>query len=163
MNSDALPATPDAIPQCFVEAWNRRDADGIAALFEEDADFVNVTGIWWRKREDIRKAHAYGLKRIFQHSTLRVVETKVKHLSDDIAVVHAKMRLECQTPIGEVKAPAPRRNLFTFVVRKSGGAWLCTAAHNTDIIPGETYLRDEKGRLLPTTYRTTLGRKGPKT
>ena len=46
--------------------------DAIAALFDPDAEFVNVVGLWWHDREAIRRAHAYGLTRIFQHSTLRI-------------------------------------------------------------------------------------------
>jgi len=38
---------PEEIPARFAEAWNERDPDKIAALFDEDADFVNVVGIWW--------------------------------------------------------------------------------------------------------------------
>jgi hypothetical protein len=31
---------------------------------------VNVVGLWWRTRREIRKAHAYGFERIFARSTL---------------------------------------------------------------------------------------------
>jgi uncharacterized protein (TIGR02246 family) len=77
---------PDQIPSLFAEAWNKRDPDAIASLFEDDAEFVNVTGLWWHRRASIRKAHAYGLDRIFSQSTLSVVEVRIKALSDGIAV-----------------------------------------------------------------------------
>lgn len=41
---------PESIPVVFVEAWNRRDPDTLASLFDEDAEFVNVTGLWGRLR-----------------------------------------------------------------------------------------------------------------
>ena len=63
--------SPQSIPAVFVEAWNDRDPDKLASLFDEDAQFVNVTGLWWHDRGAIRKAHAYGLGRIFDRSTLR--------------------------------------------------------------------------------------------
>ena len=31
-------STPDTVPSLFVEAWNRRDPDSLASLFDEDAD-----------------------------------------------------------------------------------------------------------------------------
>src|SRR5690606_10485176 len=65
--------TPEDLPRLFAEAWNRRDPDALASLFELDAEFVNVTGIWWHDRDAIRKAHAYGLSRIFPESTLRIM------------------------------------------------------------------------------------------
>src|SRR5690606_27539481 len=85
--------TPDEIPLLFKEAWNARNAEWIAQLFEDEADFVNVVGIWWEKKDDIREAHDYGLKVIFHQSTLKLGKVKVKMLAEDIAVIHARMRL----------------------------------------------------------------------
>ena len=146
--------TPDAIPHAFAAAWNARDPDALAALFDEDAEFVNVVGLWWHDRNAIRRAHAYGLTRIFQHSTLRVGTVRVKRLRDDVAVVHARMHLQGQTPVSEGALPRPRTNIFTFVVHRMGAEWRCAAAHNTDVVPGtETNVEDAKGRLGAVTYR----------
>lgn len=145
-------STPNEIPMRFTEAWNARDAEGIAQLFEEDADFINVVGLWWDNKEDIRKAHDYGLKVIFNESTLKVGRVKVKMLSDDIAVIHTRMRLTGQKLQGNITGL--RQNLFLFVARKSGGHWLCVSAQNTDIVIGaETNFRDDKGNLTPIDYR----------
>ena len=85
--------TPEEIPALFARAWNERDPDALALLFDEDAEFVNDTGVCWPDRESIRKAHAYGLERIFNHTLLAIDETKVRLLSPGIAVVHARMTL----------------------------------------------------------------------
>ena len=88
---------PERIAEIWVEAWNRRDADRLAELFVEDADFVNVTGLWWHDREAIRRAHDYGLRTIFEQSTIALVERRVRWLvsgpdaTPAAAVVHAKM------------------------------------------------------------------------
>ena len=50
----------------FPDAWNRHDMDAIGALFAEDADFVNVTGTYWKGRESIRLNHA------FTHGAVRI-------------------------------------------------------------------------------------------
>lgn len=145
---------PESIPAVFVEAWNRRDPDKLASIFDADAEFVNVVGLWWHDREAIRRAHAYGLERIFDRSTLRLGVTRVKRLSDDVAVVHARMRLEGQTPVGDVASPGTRTNVFTFVVHRTPAGWSCAAAHNTDVVPGmETLVVDAEGRLGPADYR----------
>src|SRR5688572_2219973 len=146
---------PDDIAGVFVNAWNDRDADRLASVFDEDAEFVNVTGLWWHDRESIRKAHAYGLSRIFNHSTLRITQIKVKPLSDDIAVVHARMALTGQTPTTGVVTPRPRMTIFSFVVHRTRKGWRCASAHNTDVIPGmETNIIDERGELRSVNYRT---------
>ena len=145
---------PEQIPAAFIEAWNRRDADGIAALFDADAEFVNVTGLWWHDREAIRKAHAYGLAHIFNHSTLRMSSLRVKQLADDIAVVHVRMTLSGQSAVAGINQPGTRMSVFSFVVHRNADGWRCASAHNTDIVPGmETNVIDTDGTLHAVDYR----------
>jgi len=147
--------TPEDLPRLFAEAWNRRDPDALASLFELDAEFVNVTGIWWHDRDAIRKAHAYGLSRIFPESTLRIMHTRVKWLTDTVAVVHARLRLEGQSPVGDVRVPGSRASIFSFVARLGPEGWRCASAQNTDIIVGkETLVRDVEGQLQAVDYRS---------
>jgi uncharacterized protein (TIGR02246 family) len=137
-------ATPEDIPAWFARAWNARDPDALASLFDEDADFVDVTGVCWHDRESIRKAHADGLERIFNTSTLATEATKVKRLSPDIAVVHARMTLSGEAPVGGVTQPGPRTTIVSFVVHRIGDRWLCASVHHTDVIPNmETDVIDE--------------------
>jgi uncharacterized protein (TIGR02246 family) len=145
---------PEEIPALFVEAWMGRDAEMLASLFTEDAEFVNVVGLWWHNREGIKQAHAYGFEKIFSESDLVLRKTSVKYLSDDVAVVHARMRLKNQTPKGKMKTPSLRQNIFSFVVQKKQKSWICVSAHNTDIVPGaETNMIDEDGNFKSVNYR----------
>lgn len=145
---------PERIVDIWVDAWNRRDPEKLASLFDEDAEFVNVTGLWWHDRASIFKAHNYGLSVIFNESTLRAMRVRVKWLSDDIAIVHAKMRLSGQTPTTEVEHPGVRRNIFSFVVHRTPEGWRCASAQNTDVVPGtDTNVVDEGGRIRPVSYR----------
>lgn len=146
---------PEEIPALFVQAWNLRDADALASLFDVNADFVNVTGLWWHDRDAIRDAHAYGLERIFNESTLSIDEARIRPLSADVAVVHAQMTLSGQTPVGDIRTPGTRTTIFSFVVHSTGGRWQCAAAQNTDVIPHmETNVVGDDGRFRPANYRT---------
>lgn len=148
--------SPERIPKRFAEGWNERNADKIAALFDEDAEFVNVVGIWWHNREDIRRAHDYGLRVIFNKSELKVGKTSVKYISDSVAVVHARMLLKGQS---EIKGGTSknRQTIFSFVVHERDGEWSCASAHNTDIVPGkETNFIDPDGELKAVDYRQKL-------
>ena len=145
---EGLPATaqrsPEDIPASFARAWNARDPDALASLFDEDAEFVNVTGLCWHDRASIRKAHAYGLERIVTKSLLAIDEMKVKLLSPEVAVVHARMTLSDEAPAGAVRPP--RTRLVSFVVHRIVDRWQCASAHNTDVIPStETNVVDEAG------------------
>jgi uncharacterized protein (TIGR02246 family) len=145
-------SVPEEIPARFAEGWNERDADKIAALFDENADFVNVTGIWWKNREDIRKAHDYGFKVIFSNSELRVGKIAIKYLSESVAVVHARMRLTGQTPVDN-DSPGVRHTQFSFVLHQKDEGWSCASAHNTDIVPGKETNIINKDGIKPVTYR----------
>jgi uncharacterized protein (TIGR02246 family) len=154
-DADARAGRPEDVPRRFVEAWNKRDPDALASLFDADAEFVNVTGLWWHDRASIRKAHAYGLERIFNASTLSVDELRVKPLSDDIAVVHVALTLAGQTAIAGIRQPAARKTIFSFVVHRISGRWLCASAHNTDVVPDmETNVVGEDGAFRAANYRS---------
>ncbi len=147
---EELPATaqtsPEDIPALFARAWSDRNPDALASLFEEDAEFVNVTGVCWHGRESIRKAHASALERVFNESTLATGDTKVKLLSPEVAVVHARMMHSGGERAGAVTPPGPRTTIASFVVHRAGYRWLCASAHTTDVIPGaETTVIDEAG------------------
>lgn len=145
---------PLDIPKAFIKAWNKKDSNMLASIFDEDAEFINVTGLWWHDRSSIFKAHDYGLKVIFKDSELSLRKTKVKYLSDTSAVVNARVHLEGQTDINGKEAK-PRNTIFTFVVHKNEeGNWSCASAQNTDIAPGkETHIIDEEGNMEAVDYR----------
>lgn len=153
MNYPTL-TSPEEIPERFVSGWNNRDVDELVSVFAEDAEFVNVVGLWWHNIREIRKAHDYGLRVIFKNSSLKLQKVKVKLISESSAVVHAKMWLTNQSPNNSVKTPQLRQNIFSFVVQKKDGHWLCVSAHNTDIVPGsETNIVDEDGSMKSVNYR----------
>lgn len=156
MEPRKLISLPQEIPERFKEAWNRYDPDGIANLFSDHADFVNVTGKWWENKEDIWKAHDFGLRIIFSQSKMEVIRVKTKHLSAEIAVVHAHVRVTGQTK-QQVNRAGIRETMFLFVVRKQNDQWLCESAQNTDIVSGkQTYIRDEAGDLKPISYQEKI-------
>jgi uncharacterized protein (TIGR02246 family) len=127
--------TPQEIPALFARAWNERDPDALALLFDEDAVFVNVAGERWHDRASIRKAHAYGLERMVNQSLLSVDDTKVKLLSPGIAVVHAHMTLSSAAPGVAVPQPGGRASIVSFVVHRVVDRWQCASAHHSDVIP----------------------------
>ncbi|WP_188467356.1 SgcJ/EcaC family oxidoreductase [Marivirga lumbricoides] len=141
------------MPKQFVVAWNNRNATDLANLFDENAEFVNVVGLWWHNKADIFKAHDYGLKNLFSNSELSIRKVKTKFLSDDIAVVHARLHLEGQTEI-KSQTPQARNTIFTFVVQKKKQGWICVSAHNTDIVPGkETNIVKQDNSIEAVDYR----------
>lgn len=137
---------PLDVAKGFVQAWNAYDAEALAELFVEDADFVNVVGLWWHDREHIRQAHAYGFRKIFRNSHMKLGRTSVRELGPDAAVVHAAWSLTGQES-HENREAGKRHGVFSFTVqRQIDGGWLAVAAQNTDRINGaETHIAANGG------------------
>lgn len=118
----------------FVDAWNRHDMNGLAALFAEDADFVNVIGLWWRGRAEIQKEHEALHATRMRNSHLVAEETVVRFLRPDVAVVHVRWELTGDTGL-EGRPLPPRKGILEHVVAKIGDQWLIASSQNTDILP----------------------------
>lgn len=144
--------TPQDMPHAFAAAWAARDATGLAALFAPDADFVNVTGIWWEDRQSIENAHAYGLETIFPNSTLTPGRIKTRQIGPDAATVHCRFRLTGQTaPDGSTAGI--RYTQMLFVMARGEQGWHGLAAQNTDITPGAQTHIATGATLRPADYR----------
>jgi len=130
--------TPADVPAMFVRAWNARDPDALASLFDGDAEFVNVNGLHWHGRESIRKGHAARLLGVADSSMLATGDTNVKLLVPEVAVVHAHITLSGESAADPAAPSTPRTTIVSFVVHRVGERWLCASAHNTDVIPEGT-------------------------
>ena len=86
----------------FADAWNIHDAQAIAALFTDDADFINFMGGWMQGRAEIERGHAEIFASVMRQSHMTVTDTQVKFIKPDVAVVHAVWTLDGQiTPDGK--------------------------------------------------------------
>jgi uncharacterized protein (TIGR02246 family) len=116
------------------EAWNRHDMRAFANQFAEDADFVNVAGVWWKGRSEIEQKHRASHATIFRDSTLSVEDVEVRFLTPDIAIAHVLTALVGQK-MADGTVVSPRRALLTLVLQKQSGKWMIVASHNTDVRP----------------------------
>jgi uncharacterized protein (TIGR02246 family) len=133
-----VPATaqtsPEDIPALFARAWNGRDPAALTVLFDEDAEFVSVDGQALHDRAALRKWHAARLERELQTSTVVTSETKVKLLSTEFAVVHARLTLSDPERPTAAAPPGPRTTIVSFVVHRAGDKWMCASAQATNVI-----------------------------
>lgn len=153
-----LPAGPTPIKaplditSKFTKAWNAGDAKAISELFAEDADFVNVVGLWWTSRRSIRRALKRGFGEWFAGSTFTVEKLSQRLLGSDGAVIIARWRIEGQRdPEGELAEA--RRGLATVAMQQlDDGTWLCVSCHFTDIAPAADTNLMVAGVVTPTSY-----------
>jgi uncharacterized protein (TIGR02246 family) len=123
------------VPQAFAAAWATHDGHQLAKLTSENVDFVNIGGDWLHGRADFELYHTRLLSDRFKESTLTPLDTAIRFLRPDLAVLHWSWRI--QGDRNEDLTPRkPRFGLFTMLVEKRGGEWLVVVAQNTDWLPG---------------------------
>jgi uncharacterized protein (TIGR02246 family) len=119
----------------FGEHWNRHDMEAFAQLFAEDAEFVNVVGLWWKGREEIKRAHMATHATMFRKSRLRIGDVMIRFVKRDVAVARASWELTGHLgPSGET-LPDRKGILMNLLVRTDAG-WKIVDSQNTDIIEG---------------------------
>ena len=122
--------TVDSLLEAMLTTWNQHDMDGMAELFTEDADFVNVLGMRFRSRHEIETAHRELHKERFAQTEIRQLESSVAYLSENVAVAHVRWEMA-----GDMAAKGKvRRGSMTHVVVRKGRSWYFRATQNTDIV-----------------------------
>lgn len=110
-------------------SWNRADAAAFAALFANDADFVNVRGEYGSGRDAIAAAHAHIWATIYAGSTIRYSVSRCREVAPGVLLAHLDARLHVPAgPLaGDIEA------IPSLVLVSSADRWLIAAFHNTQI------------------------------
>lgn len=124
------------VVRAFADCWNRHDMRAFGELFDPNAEFVNVVGLWWKGREEIRKAHELAHATLFKQSRLTVSDVAVRFSVDGLAISRARWILEGHvSPEG---APLPaREGILLNVLRRGSKGWSIIDSQNTGVIEGQ--------------------------
>lgn len=116
------------------EAWNAGDMSAAAALFSEDADFVNVWGSHWHGRDRIESEHGRRHHAQLKDSSFSVRDLSVQKVRPDVALIHVAWAIRGDH--NQDGSPRePREGLFTWVMLKDQrGRWWVRAAHNVHVV-----------------------------
>lgn len=138
------PADEEALrklPDTFSRAWATHRGAELAKIVSEDVDFVNVGAIWLHGRADFEKYHARILQGRFKNSTNQPLETHVRFLHPNLALVRWSWKIDGETDAAGISLPA-RYGLMTFVAERRSGTWLVIAAQNTNAGPARPEASD---------------------
>jgi len=129
LTDDSLRGIAGAVASELEASWNRADAAAFAALFTEDADFVNVRGDYGSGREAIAGAHAHIWATIYAGSAIRYSVARCREVAPGVLIAHldALLRIPAGPLSGEIEA------IPSLVLVESGDRWLVAAFHNTQI------------------------------
>jgi uncharacterized protein (TIGR02246 family) len=130
-----------ALPDAFIDAWNRHDGHALAVLTEPEVDFVTVDGKWMRGQKDFETYHTRILGTRFRNSVNRVMGTNVRFLSPDTAAVHFTWQIT--GAVDDAGKPVPvRSGIMLVLARKQHGQWLISVAQNTNAAPPRSEGKD---------------------
>lgn len=130
---------------CFPDAWNRRDMTAFGQCFTVDADFVNVTGQWWKGRDSIERNHAYLLGTVdqsdtggitvppkaygvFKATTLAFQSSELRRLKPEVVIARVSWQIT-----GDARTPQSRNGLLILVLTATDGVWKIAAVQNTEM------------------------------
>jgi uncharacterized protein (TIGR02246 family) len=115
------------------QAWNHGDMAVAAALFCEDADFVNVRGCHWHGRQQIEREHVQRHRLQLKESIFSADDVSVQHLGAGTALVHVGWTIRGDRD-ADGTPRQPRSGLLSWLMlRDADGCWQIRSAHNTNI------------------------------
>ncbi len=134
---------PEDIPLAFQATWNNHDMKAFAALFHQDATFVNRFGHYVKGINEIIALHQPIHETIYSDSTLEDELIDVTSLTNDICISHFWSRLTAG--LAHPQGPHQIDTLLLTVLVKQNNSWCIQALENVTLTnprTGEIILRN---------------------
>ncbi len=134
---------PEDIPLAFQAAWNNHDMKAFAALFHQEATFVNRFGHYVKGINEIIALHQPIHDTIYSDSTLENELIDVTSLTNDICISHFWSRLTAG--LAHPQGPHQIDTLILTVLVKENNSWCIQALENVTLTnprTGEIILRN---------------------
>src|SRR5260370_6132323 len=122
------------LPQAFREAWAKHDGHELAKIMADDVDFVTVATTYLHGRADFETFHTRLLSGRFKESTITPLQTTVRFLRPDMAVIHWSWKIEGDRNMDGTARQQPRYGMRTMGAGKRSGTWLVAVAQNTNAV-----------------------------
>lgn len=133
----------EALFAAMADLWNRHDTEAYAALWTDDADFVNVLGMHRYGRRELLAELNYLHAGRFRNTHIRLEPARVRFLTSEVAIAHVEWEMNGDPGMpGFPTLDGRRRGVFTHVVQLTPEGWRFVASQNTDILPIPDPLRE---------------------
>jgi uncharacterized protein (TIGR02246 family) len=115
----------------MIAAFNRHDP--APSLFTEDADYVNVQGMWLKGAAAIERGRKGRFETALKDAMITPLDVQIRFITPDVAIAHVTHEMRGMRGSDGTTLP-PHRELSTRVfVKKKDGRWLLTAFQNTTV------------------------------
>ena len=117
------------ILQQIETSWNRYDSISLAAVFAEDANFIQIFGGQLDGRAAIEAAHRHIFETIYRGSQASFMLRSIRFLRPDVAVVFSR----AQVKFKEGNETREIETRPTLIVVKERSTWQVAAFQNTKV------------------------------
>ena len=117
------------------ESWNRHDVPAYAAMWQEDADFVNVLGMYLKGRAALQAELEFLHADFFRDSQVRLTRRQIRFLAPHIALVHVWWEMTGARGLPIRNPDGSRSGVFTHLMVSTPEGWRFAATQNTENAP----------------------------
>jgi uncharacterized protein (TIGR02246 family) len=114
----------------YASAWNSGDIPKAAAVYTDDATFVNVRGMETKGRAAIETGMAQDLSGELKGTTFAVTMDTIRFVRPDLALVQGTTNIT-----GGGTPPDGLKGHYLLVATKQGGSWKVLAVHTAAMPP----------------------------
>jgi uncharacterized protein (TIGR02246 family) len=114
----------------YSTAWNSGDAKNAAAVYADDASFINIIGVETKGRAAIEKNMADSLAGEMKGTTFVATMDTIRFIKPDVAVVQGTTNIT-----GGATPPDGLKGHYLLVATKQGGSWKVLAVHTAALPP----------------------------
>lgn len=119
----------------MVSDWNTHEFKNMDSYTTEDVEWVNIVGMWWKGRAEVKSAHQGIFDRMFKGVPFTQKSLKTRFLTKDVAVATLISSVGEFFPPdgidhGNNKMPASD-DILTLVFVKKNEKWLLASGQNT--------------------------------
>lgn len=121
------------IVERYIDSWNNHEGKGFGDDFTDDADFVNIFGMYMKGKALIEERHVKILTTFYKGSVLEILDTQLREIAPNVVVGIINWRLNgFRAPGSDPSTPGVvKEGVFTQVFLNSGKKWEITASQNT--------------------------------
>jgi uncharacterized protein (TIGR02246 family) len=121
----------------LVSDWNTHAFKNMDNYTTEDVEWINIIGMWWKGRMEVKMAHQGMFDAIFKGVPFTKKSTKIRFLTSNVAVANLIVHVGEFFPPdginhGDNKRPEAD-DLLTLIYVKKNDKWLLSAGQNTVI------------------------------
>jgi uncharacterized protein (TIGR02246 family) len=138
-------------------AWNKHDMKAFTKSFRDDAEGINVVGMYWRGKAAVLKHLTDYHDTIFKELEEKLEEVKVHSVGDGYAIAVSIWKVGSFKAPSGVEVPACRHR-STLVLAKGTDGWKVVHFHNTTIDEAAVKGASPHQRSSPIRTRKKAGR-----